>query len=159
MAEHLKFAKPIITPILTNLYKNIKKTRLVPDMFKTGILTSVIKTGKNPMDVKSYHGITVTSVIGKVHEICILKKLKLQPDSQLQFGFTEGLCPLMASVIITENKCENLQKKAPLFIATVDVQSAFDVVKHLMLFDKLIDENIPPDLWLLIKELYTGLES
>ena len=28
-----------------------------------------------------------------------------------------------------------------------------------MLFDKLIDENISPDLWQLIKELYTGLES
>ena len=111
------------------------------------------------MDVKSYRGITVTSIIGKVHEFCILKKLKLQPDSELQFGFTEGLCPLMASVIITESKCEKHQKKEPTFIATVDVQSAFDVVKHLILFDKLLDENIQPDLWQLIKELYTGLES
>ncbi|VDI62868.1 Hypothetical predicted protein [Mytilus galloprovincialis] len=41
----------------------------------------------------------------------------------------------------------------------VDVQSAFDVVKHIILMDKLLDKNIPPDLLQLIKGLYTDLES
>ncbi|CAC5423557.1 unnamed protein product [Mytilus coruscus] len=112
-------------------------------------------------DVKSYRGITVTPIIGKVHELCILQKLQLQPGPDLQFGFTEGLCPLMASLLVTEAKCEKLQKNihVPLFITTVDVQSAFDVVKHIILMDKLLDEHIPPDLLQLIKELYTDLES
>lgn len=158
-AEHLKHAKSAITPVLTRLFNKIKNNHSIPKTFKAGILTPVIKSGKNPMEVKSYRGITVTSVIGKVHELCILEKLKLQSDSELQFGFTEGLCPLMASVIITETKCEKLQKNTSTFIATVDVQSAFDVVKHTILFDKLLDEKVHPDLWRLIKELYTGLES
>ncbi|VDI26283.1 Hypothetical predicted protein [Mytilus galloprovincialis] len=103
-AEHLKNAKSILTPVLTTLFNKIKETISIPRAFKTGILTPVIKSGKNPLDVKSYRGITVTPIIGKVHELCILKKLQLQPGPDLQFGFTEGLCPLMASLLITEAK-------------------------------------------------------
>ncbi|VDI23993.1 Hypothetical predicted protein [Mytilus galloprovincialis] len=158
-AEHLKNAKSILTPVLTTLFNKIKETISIPRAFKTGILTPVIKSGKNPLDVKSYRGITVTPIIGKVHELCILKKLQLQPGPDLQFGFTEGLCPLMASLLITEAKCEKLKNNIPLFITTVDVQSAFDVVKHIILMDKLLDQNIPPDLLQLIKGLYTDLES
>ena len=39
------------------------------------------------------------------------------------------------------------------------MQSAFDVVQHTILFDKLLDQNIHPDLWLLVKNLYEGLTS
>ena len=135
-------AKPIVTPVLTRLFNKIKTTYSIPKSFKTGILTPLLKSGKNPLDVKSYRGITVTSMFGNVHELCILKKLQLQPDSELQFGFTEGLCPLMASVIITETKCEKHQTSIATYVATVDVQSAFDVVKHIILFDKMLNEKV-----------------
>ncbi|CAC5413436.1 unnamed protein product [Mytilus coruscus] len=65
----------------------------------------------------------------------------------------------MESLLITKAKCEKLKNNIPLFITTVDVQSAFDVVKHIILMDKLLDQNIPPDLLQLIKGLYTDLES
>lgn len=101
-------------------------------------------------------------MIGKVHEYCILDKLNLQNSSDLQFGFTKGLCPLIASLLITESKCEKSSslKKIPVTLSsTVDVQSAFAVVQHTILFDKLLDQNIHPDLWLLVKTLYEGLTS
>jgi hypothetical protein len=41
----------------------------------------------------------------------------------------------------------------------LDVQSAFDVVQHKILLDKLIDQSIHPTLWLIIKDLYSGLTS
>ena len=144
------------------MFNNILKNRIVPDELKSGILTPVIKKNKNPTDFYSYRGITVTPVIGKVHEYCILDKLNLQNSSDLQFGFTKGLCPLIASLLITESKCEKSisLKKIPVTLSsTVDVQSAFAVVQHTILFDKLLDQNIHPDLWLLVKTLYEGLTS
>ncbi|CAG2256515.1 unnamed protein product [Mytilus edulis] len=70
---------------------------------------------------------------------------------------SKGLCPLIASLIISECKCE--RKNNTLYLATVDVQSAFDVVQHLILHDKTLDRNIHPDLWFVIKDLYSGLTS
>ena len=65
--------------------------------------------------------------------------------TDLQFGFTEGLKPIMASLLISEAKCEKKQK------------SAFDVVQHKILLDKLIGQSIHPTLWLIIKYLYSDL--
>ncbi|VDH88744.1 Hypothetical predicted protein [Mytilus galloprovincialis] len=41
----------------------------------------------------------------------------------------------------------------------VDVQSAFDVVQHTILLDKLLDRGTHPDIWLLIKDFYSCLTS
>ncbi|VDI13436.1 Hypothetical predicted protein [Mytilus galloprovincialis] len=69
-----------------------------------------------------------------------------------------GLWPLFASLIISECKCE-ISSALSLYLATVDVQSAFDVVQHTILLDKLLDRGTHPDIWLLIKDFYSGLTS
>ncbi|CAC5384286.1 unnamed protein product [Mytilus coruscus] len=55
-------------------------------------------------------------------------------------------------------KCE-ISNALSLYLATVDVQSAFDVVQHTILLDKLLDRGTHPDIWLLIKDFYSGLTS
>jgi hypothetical protein len=54
------------------MFNNILKDRIVSDELNSGILTPVIKKNKDPTYFYSYRGITVTPVIGKVHEYCIL---------------------------------------------------------------------------------------
>ena len=65
----------------------------------------------------------------------------------------------MSSLIITEAKADAKRTKSTLFSATLDVQSAFDVVQHTILLDKLLDRNISQTYWLIIKELYNGLTT
>ena len=70
-AEHLKAAKPVIVPIITQLFnQNIseKKDTNVPDSFKTGIVTPVLKNGKDSKIMVNYKGITVSSALGKLFE-------------------------------------------------------------------------------------------
>jgi hypothetical protein len=43
----------------------------------------------------------------------------------MQFGFTEGLSPNMAALILSE-VCSNITAKDILFITTLDSQKAFD---------------------------------
>jgi hypothetical protein len=57
---------------------------------------------KDPTMVNSHRGITVTPVIGKIFEYSMLKKLNFKDKSELQFGFTTGVTPLMSSLIISE---------------------------------------------------------
>ena len=77
--------------------------------------------------VNSYRGITVTPIIGKIFEYSMLKKLNFKDKSELQFGFTTGLTPLMSSLIISESRYKRMPKNTNLIMGIMDVQSAFDV--------------------------------
>ena len=73
----------------------------------------------------------MTSIFLKVLEaICIEQEAgTLNKDlSDLQFGFTEGRSPAMASLLITEAIAEAREMKTPLYINTLDARKAFDVV-------------------------------
>ena len=58
------------------------------------------KKGKDPTLTTNYGGITVTSVLGKKIEYALLEKMpKLNNNqSDLQFGFTRGLSPIIGSL-------------------------------------------------------------
>ena len=112
-------------------------TGTIPDIFKTGILTPVHKKKKDPTLTTNYRGITVTSVLGKIFEYALLEKM---PDlnanqTELQFGFTTGLSPIMAALIVSEGILHAKQQNKNLFLATLDSQKAFDVVHHMILLD------------------------
>ena len=153
-AEHFKFGKDIISEHITPVFNQILEQKSVPASLKTGILTPVIKKDKDSCLVNSYRGITVTAVMGKLFEYCLLEKLNFTNQSELQFGFTKGLSPIISSLILTEAKAEAKRTKSTLFYATLDVQSVFDVVQHKILLNKLLDRNVSPIYWLIIKELY-----
>ena len=135
-AEHLKNSKKSISSFLTKTFNKILEIRKAPTSFKTGVLTPVLKKGKDTTLCASYRGITVTSIIGKTFEYSMLRKLKLTNMTDLQFGFTEGLNPIMASLLISESKCEKKKNSKG-----------------------IIDQSIHPTLWLIIKDLYSGLTS
>ena len=60
----------------------------------------------------------------------------------MQFGFTEGLSPLMASLLISEGKAESSDQKSTVYMATLDSQKAFDVVHHSILLDNLFVKTL-----------------
>ena len=67
-------------------------------------------------------------------------------QSDHQFGFTKGLSPNMAALLISEAKAEARQNNEQLYLATLDVQKAFDVVHHTILLDRLAELGIPRDI-------------
>ncbi|CAC5421652.1 unnamed protein product [Mytilus coruscus] len=160
-AEHFKNSPTTVTHFLTNCFNNIFNNHHIPDIFKSGIVTPVLKKGKNPMLMDNYRGIAVTPVISKLFECTILPRLTVNfNQSPLQFGFTKGLSMLMASFIITEARTEvKLVTMEPLFLITVDSQKAFDVVDHIILLDALYDHTQNHPLWSIVKNLYSGLVS
>jgi hypothetical protein len=124
-------------------FKRILNDKITPDIFKTGILTPVLKKAKNQVIMDNYRGITVTPTVSNIFETTIVPLLKQDfNQSYLQFGFTEGLTMLMAA-LITEGRAEaNTITLDPLILITLDSQKAFDVVVHIILLDKCY-ESIP----------------
>ena len=65
--------------------------------------------------MENYRGITVSSALGKVFEYSLLNKLNFE-QSDHQFGFTSGLSPTMAGLLVSEAKAEAIQNHHPLFL-------------------------------------------
>ena len=67
-AEHLKHGGVVVADHLRNIANFVIQNGHVPDILKSGIVTPVLKKGKDPSKPTNYRGITVTSVILKVIE-------------------------------------------------------------------------------------------
>ena len=80
-------------------------------------------------------------------------------QSKLQRGFTEGVSPLMAGLLITEAIAEAKDNKTNLILQTLDAEKAFDVVWHDSLLQKLYKDGVEGDLWLLIQSLHRNANT
>ncbi|CAC5357508.1 unnamed protein product [Mytilus coruscus] len=154
-AEHFKNSPAIVTQFLTDCFNTIMKDKLIPHIFKSGIVIPVLKKGKNPMMMDNYRGIAVTPVVSKLCECTILPSLTQNfKQSTLQFGFTKGMSMLMAGLIISEARAEVKHRTIePLYLITVDSQKAFDVVDRIIMLDELHEHKQNHSMWTIVKKL------
>ena len=72
MTEHLRYGGPSIILWLTEILNCIVELEEIPSILKHGTTIPVYKGGgKDPLDVNSYRGITLNSVIFKVLELLL----------------------------------------------------------------------------------------
>ena len=103
-AEYLKYSGTVLLAAIAAVFNEILRTKVIPDAFKSGIITPVHKKGKDPCKMDNYRGITGSSILGKLFETVLLNRLdELNNDqSALQYGFTKELSPTMASMVISK---------------------------------------------------------
>jgi hypothetical protein len=161
--EHLKFAGSLIHEPLAHIISAAADLRHVPSAMKRGILTPIYKQGGKPLDDPgSYRGITVCSVLSKVLEQFIAvhsEHILLPNQSRLQCGFTSGLSPAYAALMLTEAIAEQKYLRKPLYVATLDAQKAFDVVDHASLLWKWHERGLNGIIWQLKDETYQNMTT
>ena len=155
-AEHLKDPTTKLTKALTEVFDGMLEVGASEEM-KTGRKIPIPKKSKDQKVMNNYRGILISSTLGKIFESLILKKNGTTHQSSLQFGFTNGLTPLMAAVCLTEAVSESKATGKNLHVATLDTQKAFDVVSHPILMAELSETQMPNDLWMAILDLYEGM--
>ncbi|CAC5411950.1 unnamed protein product [Mytilus coruscus] len=64
----------------------------------------------------------------------------------------------MPALLVSEGIVHAKQQDMTIFLVTLDSQKAFDVVHHMILLEKLFYE-VPPDIWRVVKDLYSNMSS
>ncbi len=118
----------------------------VTKTFMLGIIVPILKKpGLDPSVPKHYRPVSVSTVLSKVMEQCILDDSAGHTFDELQFGFIEqrgtntSIC--MANDII--NYCN--ANGSAVYTCVLDAEMAFDGIPHSILLMKAI--NVIPDTW------------
>jgi hypothetical protein len=138
----LKETAATISPTLCTLFNLSIKTGVVPDSWKTSLITPIPKQG-DLSDPKNYRPILLLPIISKVLERIIFEKLCLQLNiSDQQWGFLPGRSTTGAILSTIHNWHCELEKGAEIQTVFFDLQKAFDSVPHKLLLQKLLNLNV-----------------
>jgi len=144
--EHFKYAHPIVCSCVTMLFNMIIAIKYVPVAFGQGIIVPIPKGDMkcNQDKLENYRGITISCIMSKIFESCILCHLKKYfLTSDRQFGFKKN--------VGCSNAIYSLRKTIEYFnsrgstvnICSMDLSKAFDKINFNMLFNKLMDRKVP----------------
>ena len=156
-AEHLKFSHPIIVKIISILFNLMFMFEYVPEDFGVGILIPIPKSdSKSGLNKHSdYRGITISPVISKILEHCVLKNIANDiASSELQFGFKTGRGCNHAIYTVRSVVDYFVSNNSTVNLCTLDISKAFDKVHFPALFLKLIDRNVPCNIISLLLHWY-----
>ena len=162
VAESLQQGPVLIAEFLTPVFSEIINSGTQPAALKEGIIHPILKKGKPKNQPGNYRGITVSPLIGKVLDRIHLAHQKEATPSRnhdLQFGFTEGRSGSHAAFILSESIAESKDIGEPLFAVSLDVQKAFDVVRHESLLVKLHQQGLAGVWWRLKDSAYKDLKG
>ena len=138
----------LITAMITHGYQ--------PQSMLLGTITSIPKDSRgNLCDSNNYRGITLCSSVSKLFDIIILKRYShLLCTSDLQFAYKKGHSTSLCSLIVKETVNYYLNNNSQVYSCCVDLTKAFDRIQHDMLFEALIDRNVPAVIIRIIFDMY-----
>ena len=105
----LSFLLILLFYYLADILNYILRTGYVPKQLNEGVLTPVLKKGKDSSLPTNYRGITVLSILGKLLEKVILKRTDstFSPNqSPLQRGFKKKPSSINAALLVSEAQNE-----------------------------------------------------
>ena len=161
-AEHLKLASDEIATVITTITNKILRDSKIPDSFRCGKIVPVLKKNKPAKEQNSYRRITINSIIGKITEKELVRRIKpilSESQNRLQTGFTEKCSPSNGAVLITEAVAEATEQNKELYIVTLDARKAFDVVWQESALIAMSEQGITGRTWLTFVDMYHKVNS
>lgn len=143
-SDHWVYALPALSSSLASLFTAILRHGYMPQQLRNCVLLPIPKGNKDQALSESYRPIALASTLSKALEWCILLSYpQLFFTSGLQFGFK----PKMSTSLCTGTvKCvisRYMHGGSSVFACFLDASKAFDLVNHEILFQRLIDRDLP----------------
>lgn len=135
----IKIASHVLAYPLCDLFNLSILTCEVPSMWKCARVTPLHKSG-DPLDPNNYRPISIISIIAKIFEKVIFKRLfkyvnEFSILSPNQFGFRPNYSTTTALTKFVNDVASSLDKN--LSTGAIDLTKAFDLVDHYILLGKL----------------------
>ena len=159
-AEHLQYSHPLLPCVLAKLFNFMIKLGYVPHSFGESYTVPILKGGISShgksVTVDDFRGITISPVLSKVLEHCILARHeKLFQTSNNQFGFKKlSGCShaIHALRYVTDYYTSS---GSTVNICALDLSKAFDKMNHYGLFIKLMERLIPSNILVLLERWFS----
>ena len=137
--NHLCNGSSLLIQHMQLLFQMCIDNATVPKSFCTGVVTNILKKGKNANECGGCRLITVSSTLSKVLEKLVLHEviLKCVIDYR-QFGFRKHLAHKLLKRILA--KADSLELSV--HICSVDISAAFDSVIQSAVFHTLLDAGV-----------------
>ena len=142
--EHIIYAHPIVVSILRRLFYLMFYFAVVPASFCQSYIVPVPKSKTNVASCADYRGISVTCIVAKIFESCLLDGFShLLFSSDQQFGFKKGHGTTHAIFSVRKVIERFTATGNTINVCTLDISKAFDKVDHNILLMKLMDRKVP----------------
>ena len=128
--------------LLTSLFNKAWKEKRIPKDWELGIILPIHKKGDN-RECSNYRGISILSVVLKVYESILGKRLKTVIESQLeepQSGFRKGRG--IQDHIFTIKQLIEKNLNSGVFIAFLDLEKAFDSIPREVVWRSLSERGV-----------------
>ena len=151
----------VVTLLLYKIFNAIIEFGMIPSVLKIGVTIPVYKGGgKDPLDVQSYRGISLNSVIFKILERLILDRLEPvysgggipHPN---QSAYRKEISCGDAIFATLETLIRFLQEKCSVYMCLYDLQKAFDSVEVPVLLQGLFDVGVCSKTWRILQSWFT----
>ena len=117
-----------------------------PASLINGMISPTVKDQFGDLgSANNYRPIMTSSVILKVLEYCLLKKISpFIKLSDSQHGFRSGHSTTTACTMLKETVNNYIQSNSDVYACYIDISKAFDCINHDILMKKLLGCGIPP---------------
>ena len=153
---HLKHLGPKGKKYLCQLYNLSLSNTDIPMLWKTAIISAILKAGKEPGLGKSFRPISLLSPAAKVLERLLLPHLTeaLVPHES-QHGFRKAHSTITALLPLSHQIAVGFNKKPPpkrTIAVAIDLSKAFDCVPPNLLIKRIIGTSLHPNIkrWLAV---------
>ena len=145
LCNHFIYAKDALSAPLSQLFTAMLRCGIVPNTLRDCILVPIPKPGKDPSSSDSYRPIALAPILSKVFEWCLLFQFQsCFITSSLQFGFKSGFSADLCTGLLKNVIHNYLECDSHVYGCFLDASKAFDQVDHVLLFEKLLQRNLPP---------------
>ena len=159
--EHICFGGETLRLWLKKIFNRIIALEQIPTTLNEGLIIPVHKgKGKDPFKPESYRGITLSSVISKLFEIILLRRLspileEVGVPDFAQTAYQKGISCADAIFATQEALLTHVCDGGKPFLCLYDIEKAFDSVELPILLKQLFSIGINGKLWRLLKHWYS----
>ena len=155
-SNHFIYAKDVLSTPLSKLFTAMIRHGTVPTHLRDCILVPIPKPGKDPSCSDNYRPIALAHTLSKVFEWCLLFKFQSCFATSLQFGFKPGFFSDLCTGLLKNVIHKYLVNNSHVYGCFLDASKAFDRVNHSLLFEKLLNRDLPPVIARLLLSWYSS---